>query len=243
MEGWIAKLFAEEAMRGMGHNQRVQDLNLGMGWIYYGLVRMMRPKLVVVIGSYRGFSPLVFGKALQDNGDSGQLIFIDPGLVDGFWKDPDRVREHFHRFGVDNIHHFPMTTQEFMKTELYGQLKNIGILFVDGFHTDEYARIDHKAFERRLAPDGITLFHDSVNIEWSTIYGEERGYLRDVSNYMDDLEKREEFEVLNFPICSGLTLVRKKQMDLRGKRPEPPADLPIKRPPDASNVASGPGQP
>ena len=51
----------------MGHNQRAEDLNLGLGWLYYGLARLIHPKSAVVIGSYRGFVPLLLGRALRDN--------------------------------------------------------------------------------------------------------------------------------------------------------------------------------
>jgi hypothetical protein len=62
----------------MGHLQRVEDANLGLGWIYYGLARVIRPKTAVVIGLYRGFVPLVLGKALADNLDGSRVTFLDP---------------------------------------------------------------------------------------------------------------------------------------------------------------------
>jgi hypothetical protein len=57
MKDWIAKLLDYRDLTRMGHLQRVEDANLGLGWIYYGLARVIRPKQVVVIGSYRGFVP------------------------------------------------------------------------------------------------------------------------------------------------------------------------------------------
>ena len=101
MKDWIAKLLDYRDLAGMGHLQRVEDANLGLGWIYYGLARVIRPKQVVVIGSYRGFVPLVLGKALADNLDGGRVIFIDPSFVDDFWKDPQSVRAHFAHFRCD----------------------------------------------------------------------------------------------------------------------------------------------
>src|ERR1700674_4040130 len=81
MKDWVAKLFELPELTRMGHFQRIEDSNLGLGWIYYGLARAIRPKKVVVIGSYRGFVPLVLGKALADNEDRGEVIFIDPSFV------------------------------------------------------------------------------------------------------------------------------------------------------------------
>jgi hypothetical protein len=40
----------------LGHNERPSNLNLGFGFIYYAVVRAIRPKHIVVIGSGYGFS-------------------------------------------------------------------------------------------------------------------------------------------------------------------------------------------
>ena len=91
MNDWIATLFQQPDLLRMGHGQRSEDLNLGLGWLYYGLTRAIRPSTIVAIGSFRGFVPLVLGKASQDNVENGRVYFIDPSLVDDFWKDPARV--------------------------------------------------------------------------------------------------------------------------------------------------------
>ena len=66
---WIAGLFEHPDLLRMGHAQRRDDLNLGLGWLYYALGRMLRPARAVVIGSYRGFAPLVLARALSDNSE------------------------------------------------------------------------------------------------------------------------------------------------------------------------------
>ena len=43
MQDWIDNLFQEPKLLRMGHSQRLDDLNLGLGWLYYGLVRIARP--------------------------------------------------------------------------------------------------------------------------------------------------------------------------------------------------------
>ena len=94
-QDWIAALFEHPNLLRMGHAQRTDDQNLGLGWLYYALARIVRPTTVVVIGSFRGFAPLVFARALADNAEGGQLHFIDPSLVDDFWKDAAAVRAYF----------------------------------------------------------------------------------------------------------------------------------------------------
>src|SRR5262249_40290737 len=71
--------------RPLGHHEDRATLNLGFGWLYYGLVRMLRPRHIVVIGSGFGFSVICLALGLKDNG-RGALSFVDPSysvLADG----------------------------------------------------------------------------------------------------------------------------------------------------------------
>lgn len=208
LTSWIRRLFADADLTGMGHAQRVADLNLGLGWIYYGMARVARPRRVVVIGSYRGFAPMVFARALADNGEGGRVTFVDPSLVDGFWSEPDAVRRHFAEYGLDNIDHHCMTTQQFMQSPAYRELGEVGILLVDGYHSEAQARFDHEAFVPQLGTEGYVLFHDSVRERRSYIYGKDNPYVHDVYRYMDVLRGDPAWEVLTVPFGDGLCLVR-----------------------------------
>jgi predicted O-methyltransferase YrrM len=209
MERWISKVFERQELLGMGHCQRREDLNLGFGWLYYALTRLLRPTKIVVIGSFRGFAPLVFGKALADNSEGGSVWFIDPSLVDDFWKDEVIVRNYFETFGVSNVRHFPLTTQAFVASEEYQSLSEVGIVFIDGYHSEEQARFDYQAFEARVPPEGIVLLHDSVDVSISRIYGPARAYERRVKYFVDSLKEDPRLQVLDLPFAHGLTLVRK----------------------------------
>lgn len=209
MTDWIAQLFEHPDLTRMGHGQRVEDLNLGLGWLYYGLARTIRPQVAVVIGSYRGFVPLVLGKALADNGEHGQVWFIDPSLVDDFWRNSRAVTEHFERFGVTNVRHVLMTTQEFVRSEAYRDLGSVGIVFVDGFHSEEQARFDFNAFRERLAPDGVVLFHDTRRVKMSNMYGQDRRYELRVKCFVDSLKSDRDWQVFDLPYFDGVSLVRR----------------------------------
>jgi len=209
MKDWVAKLFTQPELTRWGHLQRVDDANLGLGWIYYAMARVIRPQKVVVIGSYRGFVPMVLGKALADNCNGGQVFFIDPSLVDDFWKNPDAVREYFARFEVTNIHHFLGTTQQFALSSVYQSLEQVGIVFVDGYHTKEQARFDFETFENRLTQKGLFLLHDTSRCEISRVYGPERAYRRTVKYFVDELKRDSRLQVFDLPFGAGVTLVRK----------------------------------
>jgi predicted O-methyltransferase YrrM len=207
LSAWIRQLFSDTALTGMGHAQRVDDLNLGLGWIYYGLARVACPQRVVVIGSYRGFAPMVFARALADNSEGGRVTFIDPSMVDEFWCDSARVQAHFAAHGIDNIDHYCMTTQQFVESAAWKGVGEIGILMVDGFHSEEQARFDHQAFAPQLG-DGYALFHDSVRERLSRIYDADNPYLHTVKRYMDALRRDPAWEVLTLPYGDGLCMVR-----------------------------------
>ncbi len=206
---WIAQLFQRRELLLMGHAQRQPDLNLGLGWLYYALVRMIRPSTAVVIGSYRGFVPLVIARALADNSEGGEVHFIDPSLVDEFWTVESDVQNYFASHGVTNIRHWLMTTQEFVATDAYRQLDQIGIAFIDGYHTAEQARFDFEAFAGKLMPAGMALLHDSVWRFQSRIYGPGREYEHDVCDFVSKLKRHPRWQVLDIPFGSGLTIVRR----------------------------------
>jgi predicted O-methyltransferase YrrM len=216
LTAWISHLYARPGLLRMGHNQRSDDLNLGLGWLYYALGRILRPRHAVVIGSYRGFVPLVLAKALADNVEPGTVTLVDPSLVDDFWKEAD-VAEYAAGFGLENLRHHLATTQEFVETDACRGLDEIGILFVDGYHSAEQARFDYRAFESRLAPDGVALFHDSMFSGTSSIYGDEARYDVSVSEFIDELKRDPSLQVFDIPFGTGVTLVRK----LEGGATEP----------------------
>jgi predicted O-methyltransferase YrrM len=206
---WIARLFEHPGLLRMGHNQRAEDLNLGLGWLYYSLVRLLKPRRAVVIGSYRGFVPLVLGRAVQDNLESGEVTLIDPSMVDDFWKNPEAVQEYFRDFGLENVRHFQMTTQQFVQSEAYRQLGEVGVLFVDGYHSEEQVAFDYDAFKDLLAPRGIALFHASMVLRPSEIYGAERAYEIRVKSFIDRLRQDPGLQLFDIPFGTGVTLLRK----------------------------------
>jgi predicted O-methyltransferase YrrM len=206
---WIERLFEHPGLLRMGHNQRAEDLNLGLGWLYYGLARLIHPGNTVVIGSYRGFVPMLLGRAIHDNLEPGEVTFIDPSMVDDFWKDPEAVRSYFRGFGLENVRHYRMTTQQFVETEAYRRMGEIGLLFVDGYHSEEQARFDYRAFEAHLAPRGFALFHDSMVLRQSEIYGADRAYGIRVKIFLDELKRDPGVQLFDVPFGTGVTLLRK----------------------------------
>jgi predicted O-methyltransferase YrrM len=210
MEEWIRKLLGCEGIVGMGHGERVDDANLGLGWIYYALARALRPAVSVVIGSYRGFAPAIIGKGVLDNNENGRLLFIDPSYVDAFWKDPSSVAAYFKGFGLVNVEHFCLTTQQFVKTDTYLSLPEVGLAFIDGYHSYEQVKFDFDAFWHKLAPSGMMLFHDSRRVSFSNIYGPARRYERQVPVFLEELRKRKDIQAFDIPIDAGVSIISRR---------------------------------
>jgi hypothetical protein len=215
MHQFISQLFHDPEMLRMGHAQTREDNNLGLGWLYYGFTRVVKPSNTVVIGSYRGFSPIVFARAMLDNEvndqeASSQLHFIDPSMADDFWSDPVRVNDYFTGMDITNIHHYPYTTQDFVNTDPYREINNVGVLMVDGYHSAEQARIDYLAFLDKLTDDCVVFFHDSIGRKRSKFYGEDKAYDYSVCDFMERLKATPGLEVLTVPFGSGVSIVRGK---------------------------------
>lgn len=194
----------------MGHAQRAEARCLGLGWIYDGLARVSRPRTALVIGSWRGFVPLVLSRALKDNGDGGEVTFVDPSLVDDFWRDSSSVADWFARFGAGNIRHFPSTSQEFASGAGYAALESLDLAFIDGYHALEQVRFDFEICMRKLAPGGWILLHDSLRVRDSGIYGHGRSYRQEVRLFVDELRGDGTLELLDLPYGDGVTLLRKR---------------------------------
>jgi hypothetical protein len=205
---YIRDLLSNPEMLRMGHFQRREDLNLGLGWIYYALGRVIRPARAVVIGSYRGFVPSVIARSLLDNTERGEVLFIDPSYVDDFWADADRVEAHFRQLGTPNVRHYRHTTQEFVATPAYAEVTGIGLLMIDGYHTAEQGRLDYLAFLGKLAENAVVLFHDSVGQKTSRVYGKDRLYTRTVCALIERLKMTPGLEVFTLPYASGVTMVK-----------------------------------
>ena len=156
--------------------------------------------------------------ALSDNSEPGHVHFIDPSFVDDFWKQDAQVQEYFGGFGITNVTHHLMTTQRFVESATYREFQEIGLVFIDGYHSAEQAQFDFESFAPKLAPQGIILLHDSLWGTRSKIYGPGREYTHSVMNFVAKLRHLAEWQVFDFPFGDGVTLVRGATVPLLAER-------------------------
>lgn len=201
--------------RPLGHNEEPSNLNLGFGFLYYGLVRALRPRHVVVIGSGFGFSVVCLALGLKDNGD-GNLSFVDPSYsvlkhgplrtVGGTsqWDDPQKVKAHFRRFGVERVvTHYKLTSEQFFTDYARRGLPKIDLAFIDGSHSYADVRHDFLAALRHSRRNSYLLLHDT------NIYMRELVRHAGVKRWLRRIAvEKKHFEVVDFPFSSGVALVR-----------------------------------
>jgi Methyltransferase domain len=199
----------------LGHHEAPDNLNLGFGFLYYALVRTLRPRHVVVIGSGFGFSVVCLALALQDNA-KGQLSFVDPSYsvfthgpfktVGGTaqWSEPGKVTRHFERFGVDHlIRHYRVRSDEFFGRYDEFQLPEIDLAFIDGSHAYDDVREDFISTLKNGRKNTYVLLHDT------NIYMRELVHHAGVKRWLNAVRsERELFEVVDFPFSSGVAIVR-----------------------------------
>jgi predicted O-methyltransferase YrrM len=207
------------------------DGNLGFGFLFYAFTRLARPQNVIVIGSKAGFSVISFALALKDNAGTlvhrvqcydtelihsagrGTVHFVDPSYSEqrgdpghwhgiGFWDDPERVKEHWDKFGVaDYIHHYKTTSSEFLHCP--DCPREVDLLYIDGDHSREGVRHDFEQYHAILRADALILAHD-VDPALKNFDPGTGGY-----EALTSLDPHK-FEVCRLPIFPGMAIVRRK---------------------------------
>jgi len=201
--------------RPMGHNEKRKNLNLGFGFLYYGLVRALRPAHVLVIGSGFGFSVVCMALGVKDNGE-GEVTFVDPSFSllrdgpfrtvggNGKWDDPEEVEAHFRKFGVEDIvTHYKSESEVFFNKYEHLGLSQIDVAFIDGNHSYDDVKRDFTNILRHSCKNTYVFLHDT------NIYIRELLRHSGVKRWLEVLKLQEDyFEIVNFPFASGVALVR-----------------------------------
>lgn len=126
---------------------KTDSAEIGEQMLLYGIIRSLKPKIVVETGTNRGKTALMMAQALKDNG-FGTVYTCDPidwGQQKTFDAFPE-LRKH--------IFFLPTKGTDFRKDD-------IDLLFIDGFHEKEYPRDEFLHHKKSLTKNAIVIFHDS----------------------------------------------------------------------------------
>jgi hypothetical protein len=146
--------------------------DLGFGWIYYGLIRNLKPDYVVAIGSCRGFMPFCAARAMQDN-LHGRVLFVDPSYAGngypgwsgrGLWSDPIQVAARIADYDLTGwITQFKLSSNKaFPQIRRMIKGARLGVVIIDGDHTQTQSMEDFEIYSS-LVEEGFVLFHDSIS--------------------------------------------------------------------------------
>ena len=162
---WVHELMTKFEADEYGHRANRESADLGYGWIHYGLIRQIKPKRVLCIGSRQGYIPAILGQACKDNG-LGCVDFVDAGYGSGdenhwtgigYWK-TKQGRECFQKFGLGKyVKLFVTTTKEFKKRF---PKRRYQYIYIDGDHSYTGVKNDFSYFFDTLDEGGYMVFHD-----------------------------------------------------------------------------------
>lgn len=205
----IAKFLIDKYDGNQGQNIDLKNGSLGFGLLHYALVQNLKPKNILVVGSLKGYVPMMIASACRDIG-FGKVDFVDAAYDEidegqnwqgiGFWKKTN-PKDHFAKVGVDKyITTHLMTTLEFAKKY---QSKKYQYIYIDGDHSYKGVKLDYKLFYPRLEKEGFMSFHDVV------ASGQLTGGDYGVKKFWQELGVKEKI-VFPFPKNSGLGILQKK---------------------------------
>ncbi len=206
------KLIKLYARKDNWHEIDLKTGNLGYGFVHYSLIRLMKAKRVLAIGSKYGYIPAVCAMACKDN-NRGVVDFVDAsydytkwpqdknhwGGV-GFWHKVD-AEKYFGKMGLNQYLKFHlMTSQEFSQ-------KNSGrkwdYVYIDGDHSYKGVKNDFKLFYPKLSVGGYLSFHD--------IYTKDLGDLEyGVNTFWEEIKAGDKYQAIEFPGKIGLGMIKKK---------------------------------
>ncbi len=153
-----------ETMRALGLPDGTGGVNPGDRRAIYHLVRRLRPRRVLEVGTHIGASTVHIARALADNGPDGTLVTVDIADVNDPHTQPWR-RHGCSRSPAAMIGALGLTERVTFVCEpsvsfLAGEGEPFDFIFLDGDHAASTVARELPLALRRLAHGGTVLLHD-----------------------------------------------------------------------------------
>ena len=129
------------------------------------LVKLLKPKTIVELGTHRGNSYFSFCQAVQELGIDTKCYAVDTWQGDsqaGFYADSvfNMVNSH----NEENYKEFSsLLRMKFDEANPKFSSESVDLLHIDGFHSYEAVKHDFESWLPKLSKNAVVLFHD-VNI-------------------------------------------------------------------------------
>ncbi len=135
----------------------------GHKFFAYDLVRNIKPKTIVELGTYKGTSLFSFCQAVKDGNLETEINAVDTWKGDiqsGFYDETvlegvNKIKRKL--YSEQNIKLLRMTFDEAVERF---ENKSIDILHIDGLHTYEAVKHDFETWKNKISTDGIVILHD-----------------------------------------------------------------------------------
>ncbi len=139
----------------------------------YDLVRFLKPKRIVELGSYYGTSFFSFCQAVKDEALATTCYAVDTWKGDpqsGYYNNQvfELVKKIRTEYYLDISELIPKT---FDQAVMMFEDSTIDVLHIDGYHTFEAVSHDYLTWLPKLSDQGVILFHDiSVKVNGFGVY-------------------------------------------------------------------------
>ncbi|MBZ0292966.1 MAG: class I SAM-dependent methyltransferase [Anaerolineae bacterium] len=125
----------------------------------YQAVKTYRPQSVLEIGLAYGISSLAILTALQEIGQGGTLISIDP-YQEISWDNIGLL--NIQRAGLKTKHTFINEVDYLALPSLLADGNQFDMVYIDGWHIFDYAMLDFFYTDKMLKVDGVVGFNDTA---------------------------------------------------------------------------------
>ena len=130
------------------------------------LIAVMKPKMVVELGTFLGASFFAFCQAVKEFNLDTQCYAVD------CWEGDKHAGNY-----SDNVYHTVVAAHSHYKEFAYllrmdfeeaaklNELKKIDLLHIDGLHTYEAVKHDFETWLPKMSDEGVIIFHDTAEMK------------------------------------------------------------------------------
>jgi predicted O-methyltransferase YrrM len=183
--------------------------------LLFSMVRLLRPSVVVEIGSARGKSSCSMALACRRNG-KGKVYAIDPHIKNPWTEygtggdNESFLRSRLRSYSLE---YWCEVIRDTSANALKRWDRPIDLLFIDGDHSYEGVKADFEGFRNWLTKDALVVFHDTTwdyeiwaRVKTEMDWEEDMG----VPRYMAEL-RQSGFRSVTFPAFPGITVLDPKE--------------------------------